>query len=40
LKTYSFATYNVTLRHDECEVDFTTLGRNIVNLNPKPEVYP
>jgi len=43
LKTYSSVACNMTLIHDKCAVDCTTLGRNLVNLNrtlikPKPHI--
>jgi len=33
LKTYSSIDSNMTLIHDKCAVGWTTLGRNLVNLN-------
>jgi len=33
LKTYSSITCNMKLIHDKCAVGWTTLGRNLVNLN-------
>ena len=45
LKTYSSIACNMTLIHDKCAVGWTTLGRNLVNLNqthikPKPHIWP
>jgi len=37
LKTYSSVACDMTLIHYKCEVDCTTLGRNVVNLNLKPD---
>jgi len=36
LKTYSFTGCSVTVTHDDCAVDCTALGRNILNSEPKP----
>ena len=42
LKTYSSIACSMTLIHDKCAVVYTTLGRNVVNLNlsPKPKPNP
>jgi len=45
LKTYLSIACNMTLIHDKCTVSWTTLGRNLVNLNltlikPKPRICP
>jgi len=39
LKTYSSTTCNMTVTHNECAIDCTTLGRNVVNpkRNSKPK---
>jgi len=44
LKAYSSIVCNMTLIHGKCAVDWTMLGRNIVNLNltlikPKPDIW-
>jgi len=43
LKPYSSIACNMTLIHEKCAVGWTTLGRNLVNLNltlikPKPHI--
>ena len=43
LKTYSSITCNMTLIHDKRAVGWTTLGRNLVDVNlkvikPKPDI--
>jgi len=45
LKSYSSIACNMTLIHDKCAVGWTTLGRNLVNVNlklikPKPDIWP
>ena len=45
LKTYSSIAYNMTLIHDKCAASWTTLGKNLINLNlklikPKPHIWP
>jgi len=45
LKTYSSIACNMTLIHCKCAAGWTTLGRNLVNLNltlikPKPHIWP
>jgi len=39
-RTYLSAACNVTITYDECAVDCTTLGTNILNLTsePKPQI--
>jgi len=43
VKTYSSIARNMTLIHDKCAVVWTTLGRNLVDVNlklikPKPDI--
>jgi len=40
LKTYSSITCNMTLIHDKCAVDCTTLARNAVILNLSLKAKP
>jgi len=40
LKSYSPATFNVTVTHDEYAIDCPRLGRNVLHLNLTPKLYP